>query len=380
MNINKIKSIIKPFLPPIILDIYGKMINKKWLKVDFTNWWKDYQLKKMVPSELISMVNYYITTKQYEASSVYWKFLNKKNIEQLVDCGYENFKQTVARNYYTWVGNDSKIFSDKLFGKVEKLSIDIPFKDILRKHDFFTPEESIQFNIVSGLLLEFIRQNGGREYINKIEEPLEGNPPYITFQDKRITQDLLNSILDYLNISKGINLSKVNKFIELGAGYGRTAYCLIKILGNIKYIIVDIPPALYISQKYLSTIFSDKRTFKFRPFESFNEIEDEYNNSDLIFILPDQLSLLPAKSVDMFIAIDNLHAMKKNDVDYYFDQADRIADYFYFTCWPDMKTPFDNISYSLDNYPIKNNWERLFQESCIVTEFYVNSLYQIKKK
>lgn len=39
MNINKIKSIIKPFLPPIILDIYGKMINKKWLKVDFTNWW-----------------------------------------------------------------------------------------------------------------------------------------------------------------------------------------------------------------------------------------------------------------------------------------------------------------------------------------------------
>ena len=118
------------------------------------------------------MVNYYITTKQYEVSSVYWKFLNKKNIEQLIDYGYDNFKQTVARNYYTWVGNDSKIFSEKLFERVGKITIDIPFKDILRKHEFFTLEESIQFNIVSGILLEFIRQNGGQEYIRGLKNLL----------------------------------------------------------------------------------------------------------------------------------------------------------------------------------------------------------------
>ena len=63
-----------------------------------------------------------------------------------------------------------------------------------------------------------------------------------------------------------------------------------------------------------------------------------------------------------------------------YNQADRIANYLYFTCWPAMKTPFDNISYFLDSYFIKSNWERLFQESCIVTEFYVNSLYKIKKR
>jgi putative sugar O-methyltransferase len=167
--------------------------------------------------------------------------------------------------------------------------------------------------------------------------------------------------------------------VELGAGYGRTAFCSIKMIPNVKYIIVDIPPALYISETYLSNIFDNKKVFKFRPFEYFREIEDEFNNSSIIFLLPDQLGLLLDKSVELFLAIDNLHAMRKREVNYYFNEADRIGEYFYFTCWPAMKTPFDNISYSLDNYPTKSNWKKIFQESCAITEFYVNSLYKIEK-
>ena len=37
--------------------------------------------------------------------SRYWEELNSKNLEQLADSGFENFKRTVARNYFTWIVN-----------------------------------------------------------------------------------------------------------------------------------------------------------------------------------------------------------------------------------------------------------------------------------
>ena len=35
--------------------------------------------------------------------SKYWEQLNKKNLQQISDSSYENFKRTVARNYFTFI-------------------------------------------------------------------------------------------------------------------------------------------------------------------------------------------------------------------------------------------------------------------------------------
>ena len=37
--------------------------------------------------------------------SLYWEALNEKNLQQLADSRYQNFKRTVARNYFTWIVN-----------------------------------------------------------------------------------------------------------------------------------------------------------------------------------------------------------------------------------------------------------------------------------
>ena len=37
--------------------------------------------------------------------SEYWEELNRKNLQQLADSKYENFKRTLARNYFTWIIN-----------------------------------------------------------------------------------------------------------------------------------------------------------------------------------------------------------------------------------------------------------------------------------
>ena len=42
-----------------------------------------------------------------------------------------------------------------------------------------------------------------------------------------------------------------------------------------KYTIIDIPPALFISQWYLSNSFEDKKVFKFRDFDDWDSVKDD---------------------------------------------------------------------------------------------------------
>jgi putative sugar O-methyltransferase len=55
---------------------------------------------------------------------------------------------------------------------------------------------------------------------------------------------------------------------ELGAGYGRLGYVMLKT-AQCQYFVFDIPPALYLSQWYLTTLFPKRRAFRFRRFDTF---------------------------------------------------------------------------------------------------------------
>lgn len=83
-----------------------------------------------------------------------------------------------------------------------------------------------------------------------------------------------------------INKEEIHTILELGAGYGRTAYFFLKMIPNLKYVFVDIPPALYIAEKYICNQFKDKKIFKFRKFNSYNEIKEEFEISDIVFSSP----------------------------------------------------------------------------------------------
>jgi putative sugar O-methyltransferase len=375
-----IKETIKLVSPPIVMSAYRYFVQFVSKHKSFELWWKEYSNKKNLPSDLISMVDYFITTPSFKASSIYWNWLNQKNIQQISDSGYENFKQIIARNYFTWVGGLDTPYTATLLknNNIDNLSIDCPLKEILRKHTKFTLEESVIHNIITILLLDYVNKNGGDKYVRLLEEPSEGNPPAIELQGKRISQDLLNSILDFLAISRGCDLGKVSTILELGAGSGRTAFCLLKLLPSVKYIVVDVPPALFISQTYLSNSFPDKKIFSFRPFKSFKAVQGEFKSSDIIFLMPDQLDLLPDKMIDLFIAIDCLHEMKKEQVDLYFDHVDRLANHFFFKCWKKTTVPFDDITYLSEDYPVRNNWHEVYKAACDVPSTYFEAFYQIK--
>lgn len=375
------KKAVKPFCPPVISDTYRYLVHRSSKKQnneeEFEPWWKEFSREKTLPCELVSMVNYFITTPSFQKSSKYWNWLNKKNIEQIAYSGYGNFKQTIARNYSTWVGGLDAAYAGNLLKETESIEINIPLKEILRKHADFSLQDSVLFNIITVLLLDYVIKNGGGKYVDLLEEPPEGNPPFLSFQGKRISQDILNSILEYLSISDGCDIGKVRSVLEIGAGSGRTSFCLLKLLPAVKYIVVDIPPALFISQRYLSSVCKDKKVFAFRPFKFFGEVEDEFRASDIIFLMPDQINLLPDKIIDLFLAIDCLHEMKKEQVGLYFNHVDRLANHFFFKCWQKTKVPFDGITYSFEDYPVKENWTRVYKRQCRVPSTYFEAFYDI---
>ena len=126
-----------------------------------------------------------------------------------------------------------------------------------------------------------------------------------------VSQDLYNSILELRAIDRFVHLApNSSRVAELGAGYGRLAYVFLKSEMCKQYVIADIPPALYVSQRYLRVVFPELRFFRFRPFEDFSEVADEFESSKVCFLTPDQLERLPAKYFDLFITISSLQEMK----------------------------------------------------------------------
>ncbi|MDX1959900.1 MAG: putative sugar O-methyltransferase [Leptospiraceae bacterium] len=318
--------------------------------------------------------------------SKYWLELNKMNFVQLKENGFENFKRTIALNYFTWVRImpwDSQIIfllKNLKFQEIKKcffFAIRAPKQDFFSSFNFI---QSILFNFLTSLMWQYII-NLKLDY-NTLQEPTIGNPPLINFNNRQISQDIINSLLEYDSIMSNIESSKpVSSILELGAGYGRNAYVFLKLNPNAKYIIVDIPPALWVAQKYLKECFPDRKIFEYQEFENFNKIENEFNNSHIIFLLSSQLELLPRNLVDICINISSFHEMRLEQINYYLQQFSMITKpkgYFYIKQWKIGHVLFENTIIRENDYPIPNDFSKVYSRVARVQTKFFEALYQKK--
>lgn len=345
---------------------------------EFIKWWNDYRNQSIIPVELKQMEDYFVNSNLISYSSNYWNVLNKKNIEQISTYGYENFKQTVARNYFTWNVSLDHSYASKLIQSVPQLIVGLDPAEFYQVHPLWGTTESLEFNTVTLYLLNYMLINGAAPFLDKLEEPLIGNPPFVTYNNRRVSQDILNSLLEFIPVSQNCPMENISTIVEIGAGSGRTAFCYMTLLPHVKYVIADIPPALYVSQKYLADVFPEKKVMKFRPFSSFEEIAEEYAQADIVFLTPDQLLSLPDGSADLFLAIDCLHEMKPGMISHYFNEAERLCSYFYFKCWQQTTVPYDGNNYSSESYPVRTSWQKLFREDCVIPSEFFHAIYRMK--
>ncbi len=313
--------------------------------------------------------------------SKYWQKLNQKNLQQLADSGYENFKRTLARNYFTWIVNpwNKQIrFLMREAGIWQSLKI-LARAIVSPRHKLLKRKHTIYYNMLTNLLWSYVEDNDPEGNLNRLVEPLQGNPMQVTRDGRLISQDLANSLLEYQAIMHpDVDPKKVSTILELGPGYGRSAYVFLELHPNCRYILVDIPPALFVAQRYLSEVFEDRKIFGFQAFDDFESVREEFEQADIVFLTPNQLQLLPGKSVDLFINISSLHEMRMDQIQYFFGEIERLTrNYFYFKQWKETTVPIENETITESDYPIGKDWTLIMRQQCKVQAKFFEAIYSL---
>lgn len=314
-------------------------------------------------------------------SSMFWEQLNRLHLKHLSKKGFDNFKRTVNTNYFNWGGlgilvhQVSPILNEFIRGNFAPL---INSRNIGAKKSNFI--EALIYRIYLASLFEHISKIDSLKILDKVEEPRIGNPFLVKYKGKLISQDLCNSVYDFYSFTKDISLPKKVRIAELGAGYGRLGYVLLKALPDSSYCVIDIPPALFIAQNYLSKVFHKEKIFKFRPFKSFKDIRTEFEESRIQFLMPHQIEFLPEKYFDLFINISSLHEMKRDQIKNYIKQIDRLCEgYFYTKQWRKSRAK-DNGFIKENEYPIPKTWKIINRRSRHpIQNMFFDTLYSLDK-
>ena len=82
--------------------------------------------------------------------------------------------------------------------------------------------------------------------------------PFLIYAHGRlVSQDLANSFLEYSAMAEHVTFHSRLTVCELGAGSGRVGYWLLRRHPGLRYVVVDIPPALDLAQWYLTRCYPE---------------------------------------------------------------------------------------------------------------------------
>jgi putative sugar O-methyltransferase len=322
--------------------------------------------------------------------SKFWTDLNRVHRAQLERLGFNNFKRTINTKYFNW----------RILGIVRhQLGVVAAW---LRRPDFAVfrarfPQPSYgpggriaSFNAPSAwiyktfvaMYADSLARHDPLALLEKLEEPPTGNPFTVIHRGRALSQDLCNSVHELYSIfgkdGGPIAGGRPLEVAELGAGYGRLAYVIVSASPGVRYTIIDVPPALYLSQRYLTAVFPGLAAFRFRQWDDFAAIREEFSVARLRFLLPHQAELLPDRSVDYFINISQLHEMSRPQVARYFSLMDRLCrGRVYTKQWLVSRTPVNDVVFRDHDYPVPARWRTLYHRRHPVQRMFFEALYEV---
>lgn len=290
--------------------------------------------------------------KVYHASKL-WRVVGDEQIKHIRRAGLGDFKSRFGSASSRVTNPLDDLFRSVLFQLIKRTVKPDPIEMLGKKLNTY---QSFFFRRYLSMLRRLVGKIDVDNILGSLEEPLEGKPIAMKYGNKLISQGLCMSVIEYYSIRNYLPKSHAS-IAEIGCGYGRLAHVLLNKV-DCKYVCIDIPPALYVAQEYLSTIFPDLNIMKFRNFDSYSDVESDYAAADICFLLPHQLELLPEHQFDMFININSMQEMNRETVSHYFNLIGRYCrGYFYTQQAFDAKFARYGMRTTYKDYPIPKNWE-----------------------
>ena len=317
--------------------------------------------------------------------SPFWERLGRLHSQELEHFGIHNFKRTVNLRYFNWglFGLFAHQFLPLAANWLKSRNFRVFSAYIANNNDgprelAFNPLSGRIYAIICAMLFERTRRQDPLHLLESYVEPAYGNPYVVRAIDRDFTQDACNSVHEFYASTRELSNLSDKTVLEIGAGYGRLAHLFLSMNHGLKYWIIDIKPAIDVSQDYLTKTLPQRKIFGYRPFTNFDQVRGEVMDADVCFFTADQTELLPDRSADLVICISNLHEMSRQQIDFYYDQIDRLCrGYFYSKQWVKSIANENGFTIRRDEYPIKPFWHQMFNERHDIQSWFFHSLHKI---
>ena len=351
-------------------------------EVNFKKFWKNFEKKEKLPQELVEIINKFIASKSSSFISGWWEYNNIKDIKKLYQLGIENYGK-IFFHYYTWhdwseeeIKNTLDILNSELI--TEKINI-------FKLHNGLTRNESFKSNMLMFLLYKILKQTDEYNLLEKMEDSsfCSNGHPFINVNDKKISHDKVNSLLQLSEINRFKILKENSHILEIGAGSGRMADTILSINNKNKYVICDVPVAIYISYYRLKKRFKEKKIELAIDIDNQNDLGDCIKKNDLVFIFPHQLKFIKNKIFDLTIAISCLHEMEKKTLKFIMHNINNSSRNLYFSIWEKTDIPFSLFGTTLrssnvnKDYFINSNWVQKVKKKAHFPSNIVQFLYAV---
>jgi hypothetical protein len=348
----------------------NKNLKSFWSKLDKSN----------LPKELIELTNLFVQSESYNWVSKFWRHMIINHYKDLYKLSEQEAFKRIAVNDYA----AATFFDKRHIGKIsETLDTNQINANIFEKHLGMTTFDSISYNLTL-LIMYKLSQKSIFKYYDLINKKIyEEYNPSLKINNHVVNQHLIMTILEFEKIKileESLNCKDL-KILEIGAGYGRTANLMLSLKKNIKYIIADLPPSIYISRLNLIKHFPNLKIYSAFKANNSHDMMKIINDNDIVFILPHQLELINRKTFDIAFAIGSLLEMEKKDVKRYMKLINKLSNSLYMKVFENSGLPFSFYqfyrSYVRSDYFIKDRWKEKFNENCIVPDYMVHMGYII---
>jgi putative sugar O-methyltransferase len=298
--------------------------------------------------------------------SRFWTKLGAEHERELERHGVDTVKRRQALRYFTWRWRPRAMLRSEQLRFLVANTAPVTWAAVLREpisvddelwHGSGFSRAERRLTVIATRLVWAYAELHGDPAVLALPEPELGAPLPIRFRGRLISQDLANCALEARCIERALGGRAPASIVEIGGGYGRTAYALLSRHPEATYTIVDIEPALTISRWYLSQLFAPER---------------------LRFLTPGEAAALGADTFDLGVSISSLQEMTPEQVADYLRLLDRVvAGDVFLKQWETWHNPDDDVELRFDGYPFPERWQRLLWEPAPVQTRFVQAAWSV---
>ena len=350
------------------------------VKKDFKNFWKNLE-KSNLPDELRELTSKFVNSESYNTVSKFWRHLVINHFKALAKATSKEMQNSIIHSDYV----ARTYFNKENFASLENIDFtkeEINF-DPFTKHKNINHYDSLSYNMTTAIYFSKKKDILKKYYHDINKKFYEEFSSSLKINNYDINQHLMYSINELQKIDLILSEKKENiKIIEFGAGYGRTANVILSTKKKVKYIIVDIPPSLYVSTLHFRKHHPNLKISHAFDINNKEYLEEEIDKNDIIYIFPHQLKFLRENYFDLSIMIGIINETEPKTLMNYMHYVNKISRNLYMKVFKYSGLPFSFYNFyrynNKNDYFIPNEWFEQFSEKGMESDLVYHLGYKIK--